>query len=311
MDLLIFADAAIYNLIGLSFVVLGVTTLIRYTGFPDLTVDGSFTLAAALFAAVVARGAGTVPALAAAALAGAASGLMTWLLNACMGMGRVVSSVLAMITLILVAPYISGGASISLLRADPLHQWLGSIDAYLLSTSAALGVYQLHFATIAFWGLAFVFILLIWRRLFRTRSGLQLRYLGSVQSPTLISPPRRKWFLLAGLVAGNLLVGLGGAIEAARRGAYTANMGIGTLLTGLAIMILGEALMKMWKRRDFLHPDEQIMGLVLGLLVYGVCIQLILRFGPGSIDLRLASTIILMVLLATAARFFPNSAKLF
>ena len=45
--MLLFVDQALYSLVGLSFVVLGVVTLIRYAGFPDLTVDGSFTISVA------------------------------------------------------------------------------------------------------------------------------------------------------------------------------------------------------------------------------------------------------------------------
>src|SRR5580765_2401600 len=105
-DVLIFADSVLYNSTGLLFVVLGVFTSIRMSGFPDLTVDGSFTIGAALYSVLLASGWATPLALSAAALGGALGGLLTWTINDRLGVGKVVSSVLSMIILILSAPYV-------------------------------------------------------------------------------------------------------------------------------------------------------------------------------------------------------------
>lgn len=307
--MLLFVDQALYSLVGLSFVVLGVVTLIRYAGFPDLTVDGSFTISAAVFAVLIKSGQSPLVGFIAAFLVGALAGLATWSLNQILGMGKVVSGVLAMITLLLSAPYLANGASISLLEADSLSAALSGFD---LELSRWLGTGQtFHPATVLFWFSAFGLAVVGWSKLFSSRIGLRLRYFGSAASPTFLERVQRKWLLLFGLALGNGLIGCGAAIEAIRRGGYSSNMGLGTLLTGLAVMILGEAAIKMFRKRDYLHIGEQACGLVVGLLVYGLVIQIVLIIGPSGMDVRLATTLLLIILLGIAAKVFPNSARLF
>lgn len=310
-ELVLFLDAALYGVIGLSFIVLGIVVLIRFAGFPDLTVDGSFTISAALFAAAIAHGEGPMIPYLLAILAGALSGALTWTLNQVMGMGRVVSGVLAMITLLLISPYVVSQASIGLLHPDELHVWLGGADRALSLAVIGADGPQLHFATSAFWVACFAVFGWIWLALFRSPPGLRLRYLGSAQSPNLVERSQRKWLLLFGLMVGNGLIGFGAGIEAVRRGGFSANMGLGTLLTGLAIMILGEAIVKAGVRRDYLKISEQGLAIILGVIVYGLAVQAVLRFGPSMLDVRLAATLMLIVALSITARFFPNSAKLF
>lgn len=307
--MLLFVDQTLYSLVGLSFVVLGVVTLIRYAGFPDLTVDGSFTISAAVFAVLIKSGHSPIIGFAAAFLAGAVAGAMTWCLNQLLGMGKVVSGVLAMITLLLSAPYIANGASISLLEADSLSQTLGGFDRTL---SDWIGSQQaFHPATTLFWFAVFGLVVAGWSMFFRRRWGLRLRYLGSAASPTYLERGQRKWLLLGGLTLGNGLIGCGAAIEAVRRGGYSSNMGLGVLLTGLAVMILGEAAIKAVLKRDYLHVGEQVTGLLAGLAAYGIVIQCALVLGPSGMDVRLVTTLLLIAMLGVAAKAFPNSARLF
>src|SRR5688500_7598441 len=94
-DLFIIADSVVFNSTGLLFVVLGVVVLIRMAGLPDLTVDGSFTIGAALYSVCLVAGWSTPLALILAAAGGAGGGLMTWTINDRLGVGKVVSSVLS------------------------------------------------------------------------------------------------------------------------------------------------------------------------------------------------------------------------
>ena len=100
-DALLLFDGVFYNTVGLLFVVLGVLLLIRMTGFPDLTIDGSFTIGAAVFAVLLVNGWGTFVSLAGAVCAGMVGGAFTWLINTGLGVGKVVSGVLSMLVLML------------------------------------------------------------------------------------------------------------------------------------------------------------------------------------------------------------------
>jgi putative tryptophan/tyrosine transport system permease protein len=310
-DLFIVADSVIFNSTGLLFVVLGVFILIRMAGFPDLTVDGSFTIGAALYSVFLFGGWGTPLALLMAGVGGATGGFLTWTINTRLGVGRVVSSVLSMIILILSAPYVSGGSTKSLLNVVSIHSKIDTLDAELSQAIIGNQPYQAHIVFSLVWLTCFAIIGAVVLFILKTRSGLRLRYLGSAASPTLISKPEQQWLLLIALMSGNALIAIGGAIEAQRRGGYTNNMGLGILLVALAILILGEALIKLIRRRDYLRLLEYATAVVLGTIVYCAGIQILLALRIDFVDLRLLTALFLLILLGIAGRAHSSSTKLF
>ncbi len=309
-DLIFFVDGVFYNLTGLLFVALGILVLIRHTGFPDLTVDGSFTMGAALFAVSFSAGFGFFFALFLAMAAGIVSGLLTAFSNLVLGISKVVAGVLSMSVLILSAPYVSGGGTVGLLQLHGSQEFLNQLDVQI---SAAIGVDHLyvHFATALFWFAVGCALAGFLYRFLQSRLGTCVRYIGSAENPAFVGMHQTRLLTVLGLAIGNSLIAAGGAIEALRRGAYTVNMGIGTLLLGLTIVILGEAVMKTVKQRDYLTLREQFLGVGAGLLLYGILLQSILSLGLSYIDLKLATTLLLLVLLGIAGRFFPNTKRLF
>ena len=310
-DLFIVTDSVIFNSTGLLFVVLGVFVLIRMAGFPDLTVDGSFTMGAALYSVLLFGGWGTPLGLLIAGVGGAAGGLMTWAINDRLGVGKVVSSVLSMIILILSAPYVSGGSTKSLLNVVSIHSRIDGLDASLSEALIGGQPYQAHIIFTLVWLTCFAITGAVVLRALKTRPGLRLRYLGSAASPTLLPKSERRLLLLVALMGGNALIAIGGAIEAQRRGGYTNNMGIGMLLVALAILILGEALIKSIRKRDYLKLSEYAAAVVLGTIVYCAGIQLLLALRIDFVDLRLLTAFFLLILLGIAGRAHSSSTKLF
>jgi putative ABC transport system permease protein len=112
-------------------------------------------------------------------------------------------------------------------------------------------------------------------------------------------------------MAGNAIVALGGAVEAQRRGGYTNNMGIGMLLVGLAVLVLGEALIKSVRKRDHLRLSEYALAILVGSIVYCTGIQLLLAVRIDFVDLRLLTALFLLLLLGIAGRAYSSSTKLF
>lgn len=310
-DVFIIIDSIVFNSTGLLFVVLGVFILIRMAGFPDLTVDGSFTMGAALYTVSLVGGWGTPLALFMAAVGGAVGGLMTWMINDRLGVGKVVSSVLSMIILILSAPYVSGGSTKGLLNVVSIHSEIDKLDARLSQAIIGNQPYQAHIVFSLVWLTCFAIIGFVVLLVLKTRSGLRLRYLGSAASPTLVPKPERRRLLLLSLMGGNALVAIGGAIEAQRRGGYTNNMGVGMLLVALAVLILGEAILKSFRKRDYLRLAEYATAVVLGAMVYCAGIQILLALRIGFVDLRLLTALFLLLLLGIAGRAYSSSTKLF
>lgn len=310
-ELIAIVDAVLYNATGLLLVVLGVFVLIRATGFPDLTVDGSFTFGAALYCVLLLQGVHVVAALAATMIAGAVSGSLTWFINQRLGVGKVVSGVLSMIVLTLSAPYVASGATKSLLNLKDGFAALDRIDVGL--TEALLGhvPFQLHIgfilAGLALFGVCLASVI----TLLRSRIGLRLRYSGSSTAPTFVPAKERAALTLLGLSFGNALVALGGAIEAQRRGGYTSGMGAGILLVALAVMVLGESYLKSRHKREYLHLTESMTSLIIGTIAYCAGVQLLLLLRVDFIDLRLLTALFLMLLLGIAGRRHSSTTRLF
>jgi putative ABC transport system permease protein len=310
-DVFIVADSAVFNSTGLLFVVLGVVISIRMAGFPDLTVDGSFTIGAALYSVALVSGWSTPLALSIAALGGAFGGLLTWAINDRLGVGKVVSGVLSMIILVLSAPYVSGGSTKSLLNVVSIHSKIDKVDSSFSQAIIGNQPYQAHILFSLIWLACFVIVGAGLWSILKTRSGLRLRYIGSAASPTLVPKREQRRLLLLALMAGNAIIGVGGAIEAQRRGGYTNNMGIGILLVALAVLILGEALIKSFRKRDYLKLSEYAVAVILGTVVYSAGIQILLAFQIGLVDLRLLTAVFLLILLGVAGRAHSSSTKLF
>jgi len=310
-NLFITADSVLFNSTGLLFVVLGVFGLIRMAGFPDLTVDGSFTIGAALYAVCLVAGWNTPLALLVAGAGGAIGGLLTWVINDRLGVGKVVSSVLSMIILVLTAPYVSGGSTKSLLNVTSVHSSIDVLDGKLSQAIIGDAPYQAHLIFSCVWLILFGISGGLALILLRTRSGLRLRYVGSAASPTLVPKSEQRYLLLITLMAGNAIVAVGGAVEAQRRGGFTNNMGTGMLLVALAVLVLGEALIKSFRKREYLRMSEYAVAVIIGCLVYSTGIQGLLALRIDFVDLRLLTAVFLLVLLGIAGRAHSSSTKLF
>jgi putative tryptophan/tyrosine transport system permease protein len=304
-------DATFYNTPGFLLVTLGVLVSIRFAGFPDLTVDGSFTIGAALYALTVVKTDAVLLAYALAAFGGAIGGALTSAVNQAFGIGKIISSVLVMLLLILGAPYLTGGSTVGLLTHKSMVSRLGELDAAL--TKAVFGAvpFSLHLLQTSFYATLCGIMIWVSYWFFRSAPGIEIRYLGSAKTPTLLPARKRTRAQFIGLMSGNALVALGGGIEAERGGGFHQNMGIGVILIGLAILVLGESLLKSSVRRDQLHVGENLLAIVFGALTYALGVQLLLALDLSSVDVRLATTLFLLVMLAYASRRHPNSARLF
>ena len=304
-------DSAVYNTPSFLLITLGVLISIRFAGFPDLTVDGSYTIGAALYA-VTLKSTGTVAVAYLFALcAGACAGAMTASVNQFLGIGKIISSVLVMILLILIAPYLTGGSTIGLLTQQSIISRLAAIDADFTRTVLGPVPFSLHVLVSLFFLALCAGCILAAYLFFRSKQGIEIRYLGSAQNPTLLAKSRRVRAQFLGLIFGNSVIALGGAIEAERAGGFHQNMGIGIILVALAILVLGESLLKSRVFRDQLYVGESMVAIVTGAIVYTLGVQLVLALDIAAVDVRLATTVFLLLMLAYASRRHPNSGRLF
>jgi putative ABC transport system permease protein len=185
------------------------------------------------------------------------------------------------------------------------------LDVTLTQSVIGNQPYQLHIVFSSVWLMFLAIIGCIALLVLKTRPGLRLRYLGSAASPTLLPKNEQRRLMLLALMSGNAIIAVGGAIEAQRRGGYTNNMGTGMLLVALAVLVLGEALIKSFRKREYLKLSEYAIAVILGCLVYSAGIQALLALRIDFVDLRLLTALFLLVLLGIAGRAHSSSTKLF
>lgn len=270
--------------IGLIFalVALGVLISFRILRFPDLTVDGSFPLGGAVAATLIAAGTDPFSATAAATLAGALAGTITGWLNVRLRIMDLLASILMMIALYSINLRIMGRPNVPLITEPTV---------FTLLQREALADYV--FRPLLLIGVVIVAKLLLdW--FFTTQTGLAMRATGSNPRMARAQGVNTGWMILGGMALSNALVGLAGALFAQTQGGADISMGVGTIVIGLAAVIVGESILP--SRKLFLAT----LAVILGAIVYRFFIALALNsdfIGLQAQDLNLVTALLVTVAL--------------
>ena len=266
--------------------VVGVFLTFRVLDFPDLTVDGSLPLGAAVSAVAITHGIHPLAALVLAMAAGFMAGMVTALLNTKLNILHLLASILTMIALYSINIRIMDGPNISLLGARTLLDLLP--EPGLLGYGTAVVLYGVLATGVT----AFV----IW--FLHTELGLAV--LATGDNPRMITAQgvNTHAIILLGVGLSNALVALSGALVAQNQGAADVNMGVGTIIAGLASVIVGETV---FGRGGIARG---CIAALLGSILYRVAIALALGLKWGAFaftpsDLNLITALIVVVALMT------------
>ncbi|MCM1992201.1 ABC transporter permease [Oceanirhabdus seepicola] len=271
---------------GLIFAItaLGISMSYKILNFPDLSVDGSFPLGAAVASTLLVNGYSPVIALLIATMAGGISGFVTGYIHTKFNITNLLSGIIVMIALYSVNLRIMGKANIHVFNQE--HIFKSNYPALLI-----------------------IFILLIACKvlidyLMKTKFGYVLRSLGD--NPNVVNSLGLddKKYKIIGLMIANGLVALSGGILAQYQGFADISMGTGILVTGLASIILGEQILKSNK-----HIKLTTM-VIMGSVVYRLIIALSLEIGFAASDLKLITAVILLGILVMDSKKH-NIRKLF
>jgi len=270
---------------GLVFglVAIGVYLTLRVLAFPDLTVDGSYTLGGGMAAVLIVAGVHPFLAMLAAIGVGLCAGLVTGLLNTKLRLPALLAGILMMVGLWSVNLRVMGGANVSLLREvtafDKVAELLG-----LRSGSIVVSI------TVALVLAVIVFFVLNW--FLRTEIGLSLRACGDNEQMVRSLGVDTDKNILLGCSISNGLVALAGAMVAQGQGFADVGMGIGMIVMGLASVIIGEAL---FRPRGV---ARLLVAAVGGAFVYRLFITVALRLGMAPGDLKLITAVLVIIALA-------------
>ena len=265
-----------------SLVAIGVFITFRILNFPDLTVDGSFPLGGAIAAVLIVGGVNPYVATLAACLAGAGAGLITAFLTIRCGILHLLSSILTMIALFSINIRIMGMPNIALLGVDSI-----------MSPFDSLGIADLYLRPLVA-GVIVVLCAAVFIRYMLSHQGLALRAAGLNPRMAQANGVPVDWLVYFGLALSNALVALGGAVFAQTNSFADVTTGIGTIVVGLAAVILGETLFR--SQRIWV----MVCACIVGSVLYRIAIALALNsewIGMEASDLNLITAILVALAL--------------
>lgn len=291
--------------LGFGAVAMGVYLTFRILDFPDLTIDGSFPLGAAIAAAVILRGADPYWTLPLAFMGGALAGVATGLIHTRIRINGLLASILVLTAAFTINLRVMGQANIPLLNAETIfspfqpffrqlfvEQW----DRTWIRVHANVMAIILFLALVILLKLALDWFL-------HTEVGLALRATGDNPQMIRALGVNTDQMKILGLALSNGLVGLSGALMAQYQGFADVNSGAGLIIAGLAAVIIGESL---------IHPRNifwATLAVIVGMIAYRIAIALALiieiplpgtgdSFRLEATDVKLATALLVLIALA-------------
>ena len=260
---------------------LGVFLTFRVLDIADLSVEGTFPLGAAVAATLIAAGHSVWFAMLIALIAGCIGGTVTALLTTKLKIPALLSGILTMIGLYSVNLMIMGKANVPLLRAETVFTL--TEDLFGVSSVVATLIVGLIATTV-------VGVIMYW--FFGTVLGTAIRATGCNPQMARAQGINTNVMVILGLLISNGLVALSGALVAQSNGFADVGMGTGTIVIGLASVIIGEVL---FGTRSF---KNWLISVVLGSVVYRAVIAIVLELGMPPNDLKLFTAVLVAIALS-------------
>lgn len=258
----------------------GVFITYKILDFPDLTVDGSFPLGAAVTAVLLTNGANAWLTLGAAALVGAAAGLCTGLIHVKVGVRDLLAGIITMTALFSINLQIAG----SNLMVER------SIDT--IFNTPLLGDLPLIYRKLVLSFLLVVLFKLALDWYFRTKNGLVLRAVGDNETLVTALATDKGRIKVTGLVIANAFTALAGCIVCQEQRSFSATMGTGQVVFGLATVIIGTTL---FRKVSFVKGTTAV---IVGSVIYKACIQAAISLGLPANLLKLVTAALFLLILA-------------
>lgn len=260
---------------------LGVFLTFRVLDIADLSVEGTFPLGATVAATLIDAGHSVWFAMLIALIAGCIGGTVTALLTTKLKIPALLSGILTMIGLYSVNLMIMGKANVPLLRAETVFTL--TEDLFGVSSVVATLIVGLIATTV-------VGVIMYW--FFGTVLGTAIRATGCNPQMARAQGINTNVMVILGLLISNGLVALSGALVAQSNGFADVGMGTGTIVIGLASVIIGEVL---FGTRSF---KNWLISVVLGSVVYRAVIAIVLELGMPPNDLKLFTAVLVAIALS-------------
>ncbi len=266
----------------------GIFITYKILDFPDLTVDGSFPLGAAITAVLLVGGANPFLAMLAAILVGALAGFVTGFIHVRLGVRDLLAGIITMTALFSINLQIAG-SNLAIERSIETIFSSGPIMAVMKDAPLMYRKFVVAFL------LALIFKLIMdWY--LRTKSGMLLRAVGDNSTLVTTLAKDKGVVKILGLVIANALVALSGSVVCMEQRAFSSTMGTGQMIFGLAAVIIGTTL---FRKLSFVKATTAVLA---GSVFYKACIQVAISLGLPANLMKLITAALFLVVLVLGNR---------
>ncbi|MDD4844436.1 MAG: ABC transporter permease [Anaerotignum sp.] len=283
---MVFVDLLISTLTqGLIYALLSYGVFITYKilDFPDLTVDGSFPLGAAITGVLMLNGMNPYLVLLVSAGFGALAGLATGFIHVRLGVRDLLAGIITMTALFSINLQIAG-SNLAIERSiDTI--FTAKLTLILLGSMSLMQRKFIVALVIA------VIVKILLDLYLKTKSGLLLRAVGDNSTLVTTLAKDKGTMKILGLVIANALVALCGSVVCQEQRAFASTMGTGQVVFGLATVIIGTTL---FRRFTFVKGTTAVL---VGSIFYKICIQVAISLGLPANLLKLVMAVLFLVVL--------------
>lgn len=269
---------------GLIYGILALGLLITYRilDFPDLTVDSSFPLGAAVSAVLTLQGMPPALTLLCGMLAGAVAGLVTGFIHVKCKVRDLLSGIITMTALYSINLRIAGKANVPIFGTDTLfrNEFTRALPAWITDYSTVILILLITLAA-----------KLLLDLFLKTKAGYLLRAAGDNASVVTTLAKDQGSVKIVGLMIANALVALAGAVMCQQQRFFDISMGTGTMVIGLASVIIGTNLFK-----NFSFMKSTTMA-IIGSILYKSCVSLAISMGMEATDMKLITAVLFLLIL--------------
>ena len=275
---------------GLIYAIMALGLYITYKilDFPDLSVDGTFPMGAAVTAMLILKGVHPALTLVLSFAAGVLAGCITGLIHVKLKVRDLLSGIIMMTALYSINLRIAGKANLPIFSKETIFE-----NAFLESVvPEALDPYLVCI-------ILFVIVLVckILLDLFlKTRAGYLLRAVGDNEVLVTSLAKDKGMVKILGLALANGFVALAGCVYCQQKGFFEVSTGTGTMVIGLASVIIGTKLLKRF------HGVKATTAVIFGSIVYKACVSLAIALGMAASDLKLITAVLFLIILVASNR---------
>ena len=275
---------------GLIYAIMALGLYITYKilDFPDLSVDGTFPMGAAVTAMLILKGVHPALTLLLSFAAGLLAGCITGLIHVKLKVRDLLSGIIMMTALYSINLRIAGKANLPIFSKQTIFE-----NTFLeAAVPEALDPYLVCI-------ILFVIVLLckILLDLFlKTRAGYLLRAVGDNEVLVTSLAKDKGMVKILGLALANGFVALAGCVYCQQKGFFEVSTGTGTMVIGLASVIIGTKLLKRF------HSVKATTAVIFGSIVYKACVSLAIALGMAASDLKLITAVLFLIILVASNR---------